>query len=98
MIHVIAVDGRVVCDDKAALAGVRRYVGRVFSGSAPGEIVTEGSLVEASLHIRRALKRGDLLPGDADAARWAGLPVKKQRKRKGSAASAESAETETQEQ
>lgn len=73
-----AVEGRCAWDDVAGLAGVRRYYGRTNNGNAPGDIIPGGQKVEATWHVRRLLRKGDLLPMDEDTAQWAGVEFRRE--------------------
>jgi hypothetical protein len=80
---VKAVEGSCAWNDEAGLAGVRRYYGRRNkNGDAPGDILPEGEKVRPTWHVRRLLRKGDLLPLDEDTALWAGVkPPPRQPKR-----------------
>lgn len=81
MLTVIAVPGALVQDDRAALANARRYVGRELS-PRPDATDLESAYPPVAqkypddgdhLYLKKALKRGDLLPCDAYTARRAGV-------------------------
>ncbi|MBU0572040.1 MAG: hypothetical protein KKC50_08380 [Candidatus Omnitrophica bacterium] len=72
-----AVEGRCAWNDVAGLAGVRRYYGRTMNGNAPGDVIPGGQKVAATWHVRRLLRKGDLLPMDEETAMWAGVPLVK---------------------
>lgn len=80
-----AIDGLMVWDHNAALAGARRYVGRRFDPSAPGDHLIDKHPADDSLdypdvpemaHALRAVRDGELLAADEYTASRAKVPFK----------------------
>jgi len=73
-VHVLAVGDRLAMNDAAAIGGARRYYGRSISAEWPPPAKQGGDHVPASPAVRRMIQQGDLAPGDATTAAWAGVP------------------------